>query len=176
MTDFPSGVEFRGIKKTCRPLVGCTRCDNPNSEYLCLRYNGASAAQAAGFPVIDNFFNVDQSKDEFLNHMSLYIPFEHRQFIYWMRHERFNMIQCIELLERQRDMNHADISDIRELGDKCLSKLRKFRTTHMKIVRDMIVTPASKLQEKTKGTGGSTMIPYLETVRDRVQNKMFSKL
>ena len=58
--DFPFGVELRGINASSQTLVGCTKVENGKSEYLCLRYNGASAAQASGFPVIDHFLGVDQ--------------------------------------------------------------------------------------------------------------------
>eukprot|EP01084_Bolivina_argentea_P270667 460294_1 len=169
--DFPNGVELKGVPKSSIPLSGTIKVDNKRCEYLCLRYNGASAAQAAGFPVIDNFLNVDHSSDEFLTLMSKYIPFEHRKFIYWMRDERLNMIECINMLKKQTFINENDIKEIMDLYDKCVAKQRKFRITHMKIVKDMIVKPAAALAEKTKGTGGSTLIPYLKSVLDRTRNK-----
>ena len=86
--DFPFGVELRGVDESEIALIGTEKIKNRDSNYLCLRYNGASAAQSAVFPVLDNFLSVDQSQDEFLKHMALYIPFEHRQFIHWMKEER----------------------------------------------------------------------------------------
>ena len=69
-----------------------------------------------------------------------------------------------------------EMEGIQQLANQCLTKLRKFRNTHMGITRDMIVTPAAKLQENTKGTGGSTLIPYLKSVRDRTKHDLLSKL
>eukprot|EP01083_Nonionella_stella_P033293 91148_1 len=178
---FPHGVELRGVNKSASSLVGTSKIDNENAEYLSLRFNGASAAQASGFPVMDNFLNVDQSDDAFLMQMGLYMPFEHRQFVYWMRDERMNMVQCIQILKAQQELQDLtntfvehnrifkDVSEIVELTNKCISKARKFRSTHMKIVTDMIVKPSSKLQQKTKGTGGTTMIPYLKSVLNRTK-------
>ena len=99
--------------------------------------------------------------------MAKYIPFEHRQFIYWMRDERLNMVQCINIL-KQNKFDENDISEITELYNLCLSDFKRFRATHIQIATDMIVIPASKLQQKTKGTGGSTVIPYLKSVKDRI--------
>ena len=43
--DFPFGVELRGIPKSASELIGSTKIENHNTDNLCLRYNGASAAR-----------------------------------------------------------------------------------------------------------------------------------
>ena len=130
---------------------------------------------------MDNFFNIDHSEDNFLNLMAKYIPYEHRKFIYWMRYERLNMIKCLDILKKKKYNNtmnnlNDEILEIERKYNECVNKLRKFRMYHMKIVGDMIVTPSEKLQQKTKGTGGTSILPYLQSVLDRTHNKHTSKL
>ena len=68
-------------------------------------------------------------KDDFLKLMASYMPYEHRQFVYWMRGERMSMVQCIaKIKECGVDKGHRkEIEGIQRMANQCLAKLRKFR-------------------------------------------------
>ena len=181
LNGFENGIEFKGISNNMPLLIGCTKIENKN-KYLTMSCYGASAAQCSIFPCIDLFFGLTTQNDEFLTTMKNYMPYLHRQFIVWIVSEtRPNMAQIIDKLKQTIVNNslttHKDIevitSEIETNYKNCIVQLRKFRTTHMKIAHDYIVVPASNMNKgNVQGTGGSSVLPYLQALRDQTKSKL----
>ena len=169
---FENGVEFIGISKNMAPLPGSKIIESKSTkrEYLTLSCNGASAAQCSVFPCLDLFFGLTTQQDPFLQEMKNYMPLLHRQFIFWLINKdenRFNMVDIINYLKKTIRNDTSSVLEIEKLYEECVSQLRTFRTTHMKIANDYIVVPAARLNKnKVQGTGGSSVLPYLEGLRN----------
>jgi len=51
-----------------------------------------------------------------------------------------------------------------------IALLRKFRTIHLGIAAYYVVTQAEQAKQEIKGTGGSSVVPYLKSIRDDTLN------
>ena len=161
--DEQNGIELKGIHKTNKSIPGCNIINNKTSDNMFISCYGASAAQCSIFPCLDIFFGINNLKDQFLHKMLYYMPYNHRQFIFWLQQNNINMTNYIHYLQS----NRYDTSSIITSYKKCIQYLHKWRSFHMKIAADFVVAPSKQLNEKTGGTGGSNVLPFLKSIKDR---------
>ncbi|KAE9417584.1 hypothetical protein Angca_003475, partial [Angiostrongylus cantonensis] len=112
-----------------------------------LKYGGGSAAQSSAIQLIDAFLRVEHSGDErrFLMEQREHMPREHRELIYWV--------------EAQSPIHNSI-----EGRQRALDALVAFRSTHLNLVSQFILTQIER-HSQTTGTGGSSFIKFLKNVR-----------
>ncbi|KAJ1358273.1 Indoleamine 2,3-dioxygenase 1 [Parelaphostrongylus tenuis] len=112
-----------------------------------LKYGGGSAAQSSTIQLIDAFLCVKHSGEErrFLMEQREHMPREHRELLCW-----------VEV--------HTPIQNSTEARQHALDALVAFRSTHLNIVSQFILTQIER-HSQTTGTGGSSFITFLKNVR-----------
>jgi indoleamine 2,3-dioxygenase len=143
---FPNGVVYEGISK--------------DPQYLL----GGSAAQSSPMHIFDEFFGV-KHKNSLLSEMREYMPKEHREFIYdvnkWSNGSKLNDFVA--------DSQSPELNGI---YNETLENISEFRSTHIQIVTSYIISQSKNL-DKEKGTGSSSLIPFLKNVRDETMERKF---
>ncbi|ETO06795.1 indoleamine 2,3-dioxygenase 1, partial [Reticulomyxa filosa] len=143
---------------------------------------GGSAAQSALFQCLDVFLNVVHPNSEFLDEMLSYMALEHRSFIAKLK----TLPKFLNLMSAVHNKSHGKLEPreaalaqeiVQMYSQEAIAVLRKFRTIHLGIAAYYVVAPAEKAQQEIKGTGGSSVVPYLKSIRDdTVVNADASKL
>eukprot|EP01080_Neovahlkampfia_damariscottae_P007937 gene7937-12406_t len=145
---FPNGVVYEGVSS--------------ESQY----YLGGSAAQSTPMHIFDELFNI-KHKIKLLTEMRDYMPKEHRQFINdvnkWSDGNRLSNF----VVESQN-------MKLKELYNETLNEIIGFRSYHIQIVTSYIVSQTKNL-EKEKGTGSSSLIPFLKTLREEASIRSIKK-
>ncbi|KAI8841226.1 Indoleamine 2,3-dioxygenase [Chytridium lagenaria] len=157
--DLPKGVLYEGVKRQ-----GCV----PNGEEIWEengrkgtygKYAGASAGQSTLIHVLDVALGVSHDKPEVqksravsvIHEMRNYMPGPHRRFIDAVA-ESYSIRSFIHIF------------------NKCVEGMRAFRDKHIQMVTVYIVIPARK--RRTRGTGGTNLIPFLKQTRNETRAAM----
>ncbi|XP_076020807.1 indoleamine 2,3-dioxygenase 1 isoform X2 [Genypterus blacodes] len=152
-----------------------------------LEYSGGSAAQSSMFHCFDQLLGVkhEAQSDAFLTRMRDYMPPAHRQ-----------MIHDISLQPSLRDfVQQQDNQKLNQAFQLCVAKVVALRSYHINIVSRYIIVPTARARQlRTKGqfserdtvskaprgleetgTGGSGIMSFLKTVRDRTRDANLSE-
>ena len=144
---------------------------------------GSSAAQSSIVQALDAFLGIeplthkpqekydvqpsDGSKMAFLARMRLYLPADHRAFLEELSQFGREMRSFI--------LNHPDrelAAEAMEAYNRVIDAMREFRSGHIRIVA-LYVTAQQQRGEKPGGTGGTSGVPFLRSIRDQtVKGKM----
>ncbi|CEP62808.1 dioxygenase BNA2 LALA0_S06e04324g [Lachancea lanzarotensis] len=162
----------------------------PTGEYQ--QYAGGSNAQSSLIQALDILLGVEHfaaghkkpqqdaisaksSSNSFINGMRMYMPQEHREFLAHLQHVS-NL--------RGYVLSHKSDHKLTLAYDACLAMLKSFRDKHIQIVSRYVILQANKKplpgKSKTlrsglskgqgkkvqKGTGGTSLIPFLKQCRD----------
>lgn len=112
-------------------------------------YSGGSAAQSSIFPVLDAFLGVTHY-DKYFDKIIKYMPQKHQDFIQYVR----NNCNLKSHLEKNKN------DEIKEVFNKCLNKMDRFRKIHMGLVHSYIIEMSKS--ENSKGTGGTDLNGFLK--------------
>jgi len=144
---------------------------------------GSSAAQSSIIQALDAFLGIeplthkpqerydvkpsDGSKMAFLARMRLYLPADHRAFLEELGRFGQQMRSFI--------LNHPDreqATGTTEAYNRVIDAMQKFRSGHIRIVA-LYVTTQQRKGEKSGGTGGTSGVQFLKSIRDQtVQGRM----
>ena len=153
----PDGVIYRGVEN-----------DTPQMFY------GGSAAQSSLIPMLDISLGIThdskKSKD-FLEAMRDYMCPKHREFLKYLTEIceiRQFVLLCVEL-----KADHYE--ELRDVYDLCVTNLEEFRSAHLNLVAEYIMSQQAKdaaekggIQKHAggKGTGGTDLMGFLKPIRD----------
>nr|KAG5704892.1 hypothetical protein BaRGS_003875 [Batillaria attramentaria] len=135
---------------------------------------GGSAAQSTTLQALDALLGVehaDVEKKNFLLKMRSYMPPDHCRFV--------------EAIENQpkklRDFVFSSKNkELQTVYNACVSAIVDFRSYHIQIVTKYIVQASAKAKQAEgkrfesldkKGTGGTSIMPFLKTLRDDTRNQ-----
>ncbi|XP_064606090.1 indoleamine 2,3-dioxygenase 2-like [Liolophura sinensis] len=130
---------------------------------------GGSAAQSSIFQTLDAFLGVKHTGSErkFLFDMRSYMPPDHRKFI--------DMIENGPSLREY--VLKSNCADLKTAFEKCLGTLIDFRSYHLTIVAKYVVSMSHRMGRNQvyasvskQGTGGSSVVPFLKSVRSTTQD------
>jgi indoleamine 2,3-dioxygenase len=144
---------------------------------------GSSAAQSSIIQALDAFLGIeplthkpqekydvqpsDGSKMAFLARMRLYLPADHRNFLEELN--RFGQQMRTFILD------HPDrelAAETMEAYNRAIDAMQKFRSGHIRIVA-LYVTVQQRKGEKSEGTGGTSGVQFLKSIRDQtIKGKM----
>lgn len=144
---------------------------------------GSSAAQSSIVQALDAFLGIeplthkpqekydvkpsDGSRMAFLARMRLYLPADHRVFLEEL--SRFGQ-QMRDLIIGHPDRELA--TETMKAYNGVIEAMRKFRCGHIRIVA-LYVTTQRKAGENSDGTGGTSGVPFLKSIRDQtIMGKM----
>lgn len=121
-------------------------------------FSGATAAQSSPFHLFDLILGVSHS-DNFLAEQQVYMPREHQLLL---KDIASTGITIKKFLDQNQDQEwHSKLSSA---FVQTIEALEEFRTYHIQIVTRYIVSQSASLKDE-KGTGGSSLIPFLKQVR-----------
>ncbi|KAG7332086.1 hypothetical protein KOW79_003920 [Hemibagrus wyckioides] len=153
-----------------------------------MEFSGGSAAQSSLLHSFDELLGVkhEEKSATFLTSMRGYMPPSHRCFI-----EEISRAPSL----RSFVLNQADES-LTEAFDRCVARLVSLRSYHINIVSRFITVPASRAKQlrcadpeslaehdpvwkaptalEERGTGGSGIMSFLKTVRERTKDVLTS--
>nr|XP_022315934.1 myoglobin-like [Crassostrea virginica] len=142
----PEGLIYEGVSEEPKKMIG------------------GSAAQSTTLQLIDAALGVrhDPDIEDFLNKMRSYMLPKHAEFISLIARET-NLKQYAE-----KDGGDATIS-----YNEAIQSVTDFRSYHIQVVTKYIIITSSKESRNRdfesvskKGTGGSSLIPFLKSIRD----------
>lgn len=142
------------------------------------QFYGGSAAQSSMLPFLDISLGVDHSNiksQEFLLSMRAYMPRLHREFLMYIE-----SVACIRNFVVDVTTNSAGdekpwLQALKVSYDECIAKLSNFRTTHIALVAEYILSQQSGKHKSSdnlessaggKGTGGTDLMSFLKPIRD----------
>ncbi|XP_055975645.1 indoleamine 2,3-dioxygenase 1-like [Sorex fumeus] len=141
------------------------------------KYAGGSAAQSSIFQCFDVLLGIKQDAGgvpseaaEFLQEMRTYMPPAHQNFLRSL--EEGPSLREFILSE--------DNASLQSLYNKCVKAMVALRNYHLKIVAEYIVGPAKRQSEakqtaeepsevSSKGTGGTDVLVFLKTVKNKTE-------
>ncbi|RUS83671.1 hypothetical protein EGW08_008577, partial [Elysia chlorotica] len=143
----PDGLIYEGVSDIPRKLTG------------------GSAAQSSTMQVLDAFFGVQHSQEKrtFLVHMREFMPLGHRRLIEDLERWPHKLRDFVASRSRS--------SSLKASYNSCISSLVDLRSYHIQIVTKYIVVASRDMNEgnyeslDTKGTGGTSLIPFLQVIR-----------
>lgn len=153
----PDGVIYRGVKN-----------DEPQMFY------GGSAAQSSLIPTLDIALGItheSKKSNDFLEAMRDYMCPKHREFLVYLR-EICEIRQFVLLCSEMKVEYHKDL---RKIYDLCVTNLEEFRSAHLNLVAEYIMSQQAKdaaekggIQKHAggKGTGGTDLMGFLKPIRD----------
>ncbi|KAA3672770.1 indoleamine 2,3-dioxygenase [Paragonimus westermani] len=152
----PRGVENDTENSQFQNLVTGKR----GTKFTCI---GGSAAQSITLQALDTFLQIKHHAEDaaFFQTMCSYMITEHRKFL-----------QDLSQHSRIGDLAHStDHSAFKLAYNSCIQAVRKFRLTHLSLIRRFILEPASARMAKIKsletaGTGGQKLMEFLQRVSD----------
>ncbi|XP_069872220.1 indoleamine 2,3-dioxygenase 2 isoform X4 [Dipodomys merriami] len=155
----PSGLIYEGI--STKPL----------------KYSGGSAAQSSVLHALDEFLGIRHSKESaaFLYRMRDYMPPSHKAFI-----EKIHSVPSL----REHVMS-SGLDQCLTSYNQCLKALAELRSYHIAMVTKYLIIAASKARSKRpahlpgppqalegRGTGGTAVLSFLKSVRDKTLEAM----
>lgn len=128
-------------------------------------YSGGSNAQSSLIQLCDIVLGLDQSKANFTEEMRNYMPGAHKRFLEFM--SRASTV-------REFIKSATEDLTLSEAYNDAVLQLVSIRTQHIQMVSRYILVPASDERQAghnprighTKGTGGTTLMPFLKLARD----------
>lgn len=171
----PNGVIYRGVFNNSRQ-----------------QFYGGSAAQSTLLPFLDIALGIShdsvKSKD-FLQAMRDYMPVRHREFLVYLE-----TVSCIRsfimsaenenyiIYESSNKANMKYLVDLKTAYDECVESLQNFRTGHIALVAEYIISQQKKGVNKEtlegsaggKGTGGTDLMKFLKPIRDKCSESLLS--
>ena len=144
---------------------------------------GSSAAQSSIIQAVDAFLGIeplthkpqekydarpsDGSKMAYLARMRLYLPADHRAFLEELNRFGQQMRSFI--------LDHPDrelAAETMEAYNRVIEAMQQFRSGHIRIVA-LYVTAQQRRGEKSGGTGGTSGVQFLKSIRDQtIKGKM----
>lgn len=173
-----------------------------------MKFYGGSAAQSSLIPFLDICLGVsheNSGSQDFLIAMRDYMTRNHREFLIYM-----DKVACIRdfIVDGMRingievgcdptllTASNSDIDsfsnfsnqqiwiDLRDMYDRCIEYLKKFRSTHISLVTEYIMSQQKKgmIDKKSiegsaggKGTGGTDLMSFLKPPRDHCAESLLS--
>ncbi|WAQ97420.1 MYG-like protein [Mya arenaria] len=134
-----------------------------------IKMTGGSAAQSSTLQCIDAVLGVQHEPEigEFLQNMRRYMPTLHRQFIETIE-EHSKVKSLVESSENEA---------LTSAYNQALQAVIDFRSYHVQIVTKYIVVMANRKSRNkeyealaTRGTGGSSILPFLKSLRTTTSN------
>ena len=138
---------------------------------------GSSAAQSSIVQALDAFLGIeplthkpqekydvqssDGSKMAFLARMRLYLPADHRTFLEELN--RFGQQMRAFILDHP---DREQATETMEAYNRVIDAMQKFRSGHIRIVA-LYVTAQQRKGERSDGTGGTSGVPFLKSIRDQ---------
>lgn len=141
-SELPNGVIFEGLHNNTPTF-----------------YSGASAAQSSPFHLFDAVLGISHTS-EFLKEQQMFMPKEHRACLQEIINSGLNVKKYLE--------QHKDeewISQMSEVFNQTVVAMEEFRNYHIQIVTRFIVIQSKNAAEE-RGTGGTSLIPFLKSIRD----------
>ena len=151
--------------------------DLDDGESVEEEWMGSSAAQSSIIQALDAFMGIEPlthkpqekydaqpsngSKMAFLARMRLYLPADHRAFIEELN--RFGQQMRTFILDHPDRERAAQTT---EAYNRVIEAIKKFRSGHIRIVA-LYVTAQQRKGEKSKGTGGTSGVQFLKSIRDQ---------
>lgn len=143
------------------------------------KFAGGSAAQSSIFQCFDVLLGLQQDNGEagdFLQDMRTYMPPAHQNFLCSL--ETGPSVREFVLSE--------DNESLRSIYDKCVKAMVSLRNYHLSIVGKYIVGPASRKsgadpaceensEASNKGTGGTDVLVFLKTVKNKTESYRLKK-
>ncbi|XP_015827846.1 indoleamine 2,3-dioxygenase 1 [Nothobranchius furzeri] len=149
-----------------------------------MEFSGGSAAQSSILHCFDELLGVkhEDKSSSFLTRMRNYMPPSHRQ-----------LIQDISLQPSLRSFVQQQTDEqLNQAFDFCVSKLLALRSYHISVVSRFITVPAARARQlrsqsqasdgemivkaptclEERGTGGSGIMVFLKTVRDKTKDAL----
>ncbi|VCW70702.1 unnamed protein product [Gulo gulo] len=141
----PKGLKYEGFSDTPKEFAG------------------GSAAQSSIFQCFDVLLGIQQRSGEefaarFLQEMRKYMPPAHQEFLLSL--ESGPSVREFVLSKGDAKLQ-ADYSE-------CVKAMVSLRDYHLQMVAKYIVIPSC--QQENKGTGGTSVMAFLKSVRDTTQN------
>ncbi|XP_003503035.1 indoleamine 2,3-dioxygenase 1 [Cricetulus griseus] len=141
------------------------------------KFSGGSAGQSSIFQCLDILLGIEHrtgkgSPAEFLQEMREYMPPAHRDFLCSLESGpsvREFVISCED-------------EDLRNAYNKCVNGLVSLRKFHLTIVNTYIVTPSKQQpgggsgSEENRGTGGTDVMNFLNSVKDATEKALLSSV
>lgn len=164
------------------------------SEYR--KYSGGSNAQSSLIQFLDVLLNIEHfptgskpankdgsisgksGKNNFMNDMKNYMPGKHREFLNYLSQVSNTREYVVSKNNQELTLSY----------DACIAMLKSFRDKHIQIVTRYIILQAkkgvstgkrsgisnTKDMKEQKGTGGTSLIPFLKQCRDETGEKAAS--
>lgn len=138
---------------------------------------GGSAAQSTTMQALDALLGVEHAdieKKNFLMQMRSYMPPDHRRFVEAIENPPKKLRDLVFSSKQER---------LQTAYNECLAAMVDFRVYHIQIVTKYIVQASSKAQQDEgkrfesldkKGTGGTSIMPFLKTLRDDTRNQVIA--
>ncbi|XP_010590851.1 indoleamine 2,3-dioxygenase 2 isoform X1 [Loxodonta africana] len=142
-----------------------------------LKYSGGSAAQSTVLHAFDAFLGIRHSKEsgDFLHRMRDYMPPSHKAFI-----EEIHSAPSL----REYTLSSGNCQ-LLTAYNQCTEALAELRTYHITVVTKYLNTAAAKAKVRRPshlpgppqalekiGTGGTTVLSFLKTVRDKTSESI----
>jgi len=138
---------------------------------------GSSAAQSSIIQALDAFLGIEPlthkpqekydvqpsngSKMAFLARMRLYLPADHRAFLEEL--SQFGQQMRAFILDH---LDRAQAAETMEAYNRVIDAMRRFRSGHIRVVA-LYVTAQQRKGERSGGTGGTSGVPFLKSIRDQ---------
>jgi len=135
-------------------------------------FRGQTGAQSSIIPSMDAALGIVH-KEDFMKHYLLemrdYMPPGHKAFI-----EALEQGPSIRKFVTEQ-MDH--IQSLRQVYDKCVDWVEKFRTQHIEYAKNYIYkqNETSASNPHAVGTGGTPFVPYLQKHRDETAEHILGK-
>ena len=143
------------------------------------QFYGGSAAQSSMLPFLDISLGVDHSNiksQEFLLSMRAYMPCLHREFLTYIESVACIRTFVVDVTSDITDDEKPWAQALKLSYDECIAKLSTFRTTHIALVAEYIMSQQTGKSHKSadnlessaggKGTGGTDLMNFLKPIRD----------
>jgi len=151
--------------------------DIGDGESIEEEWMGSSAAQSTTIQALDAFLGIeplthkpqekydvqpsDGSKMAFLARMRLYLPADHRAFLTELNQFGQQMRTFV--------LSHPDrkqVAETMKAYNRVIDAVQRFRSGHIRVVA-LYVTTQQKKGEKSGGTGGTSGVQFLKSIRDQ---------
>ncbi|KAG9039963.1 hypothetical protein FRB95_004435 [Tulasnella sp. JGI-2019a] len=168
------------------------------------KMSGPSAGQSSLIHALDVFLGVDHTphsrrdtpsatvhdKPTFLMMMEMYMPRHHRAFLQHLR--AANQTHVRSLIKSGKGTSSVVHQALEAAYDEAVTALKKFRDGHIRIATLYIVSqarkasangeaalvsplaPAKVVDEEVRGTGGTSLVPFLKEARDNTSRTTLS--
>ncbi|CAL1540902.1 unnamed protein product [Lymnaea stagnalis] len=143
-----------------------------------IKMPGGSAAQSTTLQILDALLGVEHTEDKraFLVHMRSFMPPDHCRLIVDLEQKRPHKLRDLGNLILAND--DLAIQELYEAYNNCVSALVHLRNYHIQIVTKYVIQASQTVNKGNyesldkKGTGGTSLIPFLKDIRSDTQKKI----